>query len=539
MGREIVQGRCEAQVAKFFNINGACNPDRHYMVDLTTRLQAIKGMVDRGEYFVINKARQYGKTTVLQALSRYLEKEYRVVHLDFQRLGSLSFENESKYVAAFAEELLCAIDEFPEGIQDKLQSFAEGKARINSLQILFKVLSLWCAESEKPVVLIIDEVDTATNNQVFLDFLAQLRAGYLTRDEIPAFQSVILAGVYDIRNIQRKIRPGEKHRQNSPWNIAAKFRVELSFLAEEIAGMLQEYEVDYHTGMDIGEMAGLIYQYTSGYPYLVSGLCKIIDEEIAGSAAFPDKRRAWTREGFFEAEKILVKEDNPLYESLLGKLKLYPELRAVLYELLFNGRPIPYTATSDYIKDAAMFGFIRNENDTVVIANRIFEAVLYNHFIAEEFVTSKLYNVGALEKNQFIVGGHLDIRLILEKFIIAFNELYGDEDETFLENVGRKYFLLFLKPIINGIGNYSIEPQTRDGDRMDLVIYYRGEQNILELKIWRGNSYNERGEKQLSAYLDYFQMKKGYMLSFNFNKKKETGIKEIVLGDKLLIEAVV
>ena len=91
MGREIVQGRCEAQVAKFFNINGACNPDRHYMVDLTTRLQAIKGMVDRGEYFVINKARQYGKTTVLQALSRYLEKEYRVVHLDFQRLGSLSF----------------------------------------------------------------------------------------------------------------------------------------------------------------------------------------------------------------------------------------------------------------------------------------------------------------------------------------------------------------------------------------------------------------------------------------------------------------
>ena len=453
-------------MAKFFNINGACNPDRHYMVDLTTRLQAIKGMVDRGEYFVINKARQYGKTTVLQALSRYLEKEYRVVHLDFQRLGSLSFENESKYVAAFAEELLCAIDEFPEGIQDKLQSFAEGKARINSVQILFKVLSLWCAESEKPVVLIIDEVDTATNNQVFLDFLAQLRAGYLTRDEIPAFQSVILAGVYDLRNIQRKIRPGEKHRQNSPWNIAAKFRVELSFLAEEIAGMLQEYEVDYHTGMDIGEMAGLIYQYTFGYPYLVSGLCKIIDEEIAGSAAFPDKRRAWTREGFFEA-------------------------------------------------------------------------VLYSHFIAEEFVTSKLYNVGALEKNQFIVGGHLDIRLILEKFIIAFNELYGDEDETFLENVGRKYFLLFLKPIINGIGNYSIEPQTRDGDRMDLVIYYRGEQNILELKIWRGNSYNEREEKQLSAYLDYFQMKKGYMLSFNFNKKKETGIKEIVLGDKLLIEAVV
>lgn len=52
-------------------------------------------------------------------------------------------------------------------------------------------------------------------------------------------------------------------------------------------------------------------------------------------------------------------------------------------------------------------------------------------------------------------------------------------------------------------------------------------------------SYNERGEQQLSDYLDYFHLKKGYMLSFSFNKKKTVGVKEVVLGDKLLIEAVV
>ena len=59
------------------------------------------------------------------------------------------------------------------------------------------------------------------------------------------------------------------------------------------------------------------------------------------------------------------------------------------------------------------------------------------------------------------------------------------------------------------------------------------------MKIWHGNSYNERGEKQLSDYMDCFNLKKGYMLSFNFNEKKEIGVKEVVLGDKLLIEAVV
>ena len=74
---------------------------------------------------------------------------------------------------------------------------------------------------------------------------------------------------------------------------------------------------------------------------------------------------------------------------------------------------------------------------------------------------------------------------------------------------------------------------------MDLVISYMGEQNVIELKIWRGNAYNERGEEQLSNYLEYFHLTRGYMLSFNFNKNKEIGVNEIKVGDKTLIEAVV
>jgi len=62
---------------------------------------------------------------------------------------------------------------------------------------------------------------------------------------------------------------------------------------------------------------------------------------------------------------------------------------------------------------------------------------------------------------------------------------------------------------------------------------------VIELKIWRGYVCHERGEKQLSDYLEYFHLKKGYMLSFNFNKKKKIGVKEILLGNKILVEAVV
>ena len=64
----------------------------------------------------------------------------------------------------------------------------------------------------------IDEIDSATNNQVFLDFLAQLRGYYINRNKYATFQSVILAGVCDIKNLKRKLRPDEEHKDNSPWN---------------------------------------------------------------------------------------------------------------------------------------------------------------------------------------------------------------------------------------------------------------------------------------------------------------------------------
>jgi len=142
-------------------------------------------------------------------------------------------------------------------------------------------------------------------------------------------------------------------------------------------------------------------------------------------------------------------------------------------------------------------------------------------------------------KNLFIRNGHLDIELVLKKYVDSFDSIYGDNPEKFNEEEGRRRFLLYLRPIINGTGNYYIEPETRNARRMDIVVDYRGEQFIIELKIWRGNAYHERGEKQLSDYLDYFHLEKGYMLSYNFNKKKKNGVKKIRIGDRVLVEAVV
>ena len=58
-------------------------------------------MIDAGQYFTINRARQYGKTTTLRALAKYLAQDYVVVSLDFQLMSRKDFAEEGTFVKAF------------------------------------------------------------------------------------------------------------------------------------------------------------------------------------------------------------------------------------------------------------------------------------------------------------------------------------------------------------------------------------------------------------------------------------------------------
>ncbi len=532
---------------KIFNTTADCKPDFHYMVNLDKRLAAIKRLVDSGAYFTINRARQYGKTTILRALSRFLEKDYYIVLMDFQAFGAEEFAGENTFSLTFARSFIRLFKRNPLPPQSPLHNAVssldeavQNQSSALRLQRLFEYLADICAASDRKIVLMIDEVDSASSNQVFLDFLSQLRAYYIDRDLQPTFHSVILASVYDIRNLRRKLRPEDEHKVNSPWNIAADFNVEMSFSPEDIAGMLTDYEADYCTGMDINAMARQLYAYTSGYPYLVSRLCKLMDEQVLGQEDFSCRAQVWTKNGLNEAIKLLLTEKNTLFESLSEKLLRYPDLNNMLRTLLFTGKSIVYNEYEPSINIASMFGLVKNQNGSLTVANRIFETWLYNLYLSSsEMQSTAIYSASLLDKNQFVSGGQLNMRLILEKFILHFHELYGGSSETFIEEEGRKYFLLYLRPIINGTGNYYIEARTRNLKRTDIIVDYCGQQYIIELKIWHGEEYNRRGEQQLADYLEEYHQKTGYLLSFNFNQKKTIGIREIVIGDKLLIEGVV
>lgn len=87
-----------------FNITGSCNQRKHYMVNLDERLKRIKEeYVDEGNYFVINRGRQYGKTTTLRALAEFLKDEYIVLSMDFQMMSTAAFADERTFIMSFIE----------------------------------------------------------------------------------------------------------------------------------------------------------------------------------------------------------------------------------------------------------------------------------------------------------------------------------------------------------------------------------------------------------------------------------------------------
>lgn len=94
---------------RYFNTEGVCDPQLHYMVRLDDRAEEIKRLfVDRGKYFVISRGRQYGKTTTLRALVKYLQRDYIVLSTDFQEIGTAEFKDEDSFARAFAEVLVKA-----------------------------------------------------------------------------------------------------------------------------------------------------------------------------------------------------------------------------------------------------------------------------------------------------------------------------------------------------------------------------------------------------------------------------------------------
>ena len=173
--------------------------------------------------------------------------------------------------------------------------------------------------------------------------------------------------------------------------------------------MLWEYECDHHTGMDIDKISRLIYEYTSGYPYLVSRICQIADEQLAGTDDFPDKRAVWTQEGIVAAELMLRKQQSTLFDDMIKKLSDHPKLKKMVQDILFCGSMYAFERDNHLIDLGVTLGFIKEDHGVVAVRNRIFETKLYDLFLSEMVMDDAFGQFAPIGRNQYIVDGMLQI----------------------------------------------------------------------------------------------------------------------------------
>ncbi len=163
---------------KEFNITGSCNPEWHYMVDSAKRFEAVERLIDTGKYFTINRARQYGKTTMLQMIWRRLSDRYLIIDCSFEGVDDNAFSSHAAFAKMFARQMANRLE--PRCIEEGLVNIWQD-CTAKDLDELSETITRFTKMSPKPVVLTIDEVDKSSDNQLFLNFLGMLRNKYLQR----------------------------------------------------------------------------------------------------------------------------------------------------------------------------------------------------------------------------------------------------------------------------------------------------------------------------------------------------------------------
>jgi hypothetical protein len=302
----------------------------------------------------------------------------------------------------------------------------------------------------------------------------------------------------------------------------------MSFHPADIATMLSDYESDCHTGMDIPAISERVYFYTSGYPFLVSDICKVIDEAPL----------AWSTDGVDMAAKMIVSKTNLLFDDMIKNVSFYPEFGKLTEGILLRGEQVSAQSSNENVNLGLMYGIYGEKDGKVIISNALFRTWLTNHFISIVEIKGILYGYNDYSP-QFIHDGILDLETVFTKFSVFMREEYRDSDSDFIERQGRLLFLSFLRGIINGKGNYAIEPETRGSKRMDIVVFFERKEYIIELKIWRGESYEAKGMKQLAGYVNSRGQKKGYLLSYCNLKKSPRESGHVVVDGVEIYEQVV
>lgn len=490
---------------RFFNTTGRCLPEDHYMVPPFRGLeQEIMRLIEAEQYFLIHAPRQTGKTTFLHAFAKKLNEEGKYICL----VVSL----EQAGVPSFGEEL---------ANKRMVDAMYEMRARFLPPEyfpaeprhpVTFKsYVQQWVEAMPKPVVLLIDEVDSLWDD-VLVSLLRQLRDGFQIRpDSFP--QSIAMVGLRDIRDYKMKARAENPSiGSGSPFNVKAESFFLPFFSREEVRGLLDQHASD--TGQVFSEeVFEQLFYYSGGQPWLTNALAnEIVEKRLRG-----DYSLEITPDMVEKAKETIIAQRQTHLDSLVDKLQ-EPRVRKVINAII-EGGILAFDGSDDAIRYCRDLGLI-TQTSPIQFSNPIYREIItrvLNSPVQESLPSDIAQTAWYLDSSG---------RLQMEKLLDAYVAFYRRHSESWLERfdykeAGHQLLLMaFLQRIVNGGGRIEREMAVGNG-RTDLAIFWKDQVIPMEIKLHHDKYIREEGLRQLSRYMDKLGQQHGYLVIFEKQPSSE------------------
>ena len=485
---------------KFFNTAGPVNRDNHYKIAPLARwdLEEVLLLIQQEKYFILHAPRQTGKTSSLLALRDYLNAgdDLLCIYANFEA-GQAARHNIASGIAAVLSHLhdrACSVlgaDFLDFDERDVLDSTDPNDA-------LGAYLARLCEAAGKPIVLLIDEIDSLVGDTL-ISVLRQLRSRY---DSRPASfpQSVVLCGVRDIKDYRIHRSDDDIITGGSCFNIKAESLTMDVFTETQVRTLYGQHTTE--TGQSFEEPCyPLVMGYTGGQPWLVNALAHELTFKMQANR---DRTVCITPTMVDEAKERLILSRATHLDQLADKLK-EERVRRVIQPMLTGQFPESQDDDTSYCTD---LGLVKKGARGFEIANGI-----YREVIPRELTTHSQERLLSAFEPEWVKP---DQTLDTEKLFSMFQAFWRENSEIWkIDMAGYKEaaphltFQAFLQRVANGNGTILRE-YAYGTRRADLALKWRhpaGEQRIvIELKmLTERDTYDALKQKALEQTAAYAQ----------------------------------
>ncbi|MDZ7621637.1 MAG: AAA-like domain-containing protein [Candidatus Competibacteraceae bacterium] len=501
---------------RFFNTAGPVDAARHYTLPPLSRidLDDVLELIEQQKYFVLHAPRQTGKTSVLLALMELLNRgeRYRCLYANIE--GAQAYRG---HVDAALRTVVMQLATAAEVYLDerRVKDWALEAVREQSGGgMLTATLTRWALASDRPLVLLLDEVDALVGDAL-ISLLRQIRTGYTQRPR--AFpQTIVLCGVRDVRDYRLHTAEQEVITGGSAFNIKAESLRLGNFSQAEVETLYQQHTAE--TGQAFADgVLNRVWDLTRGQPWLVNALAY---ETCFKVKTGRDRTQPITVERIEQAKENLILRRETHLDQLADKLR-EPRVHRVMSRLLNGDMPDDTIPNDDllYVQDLGLVTL----QPQIAIAN-----ALYQEVIPRELTWSTQVTITEDPAWYLRPDGSLD----LLKLLAAFQQFFREHADSWLERFDYKeagpQLLLqaFLQRIVNGGGRIDRE-YGLGLRRTDLLVQWPLDQAqgflgpvqrvVIELKLLHKSldATLREGLAQTADYLDRTGAREGHLLIFD------------------------